>query len=878
MAGLPSGTVTFLFTDIEGSTKLVEQLGVEFPRLLEDHVHLIREKVESHGGVIVRTMGDGVFAAFPDAVEAVAAAVDAQRSLASHPWPQGVALRVRMGLHAGRGILGGDDYVGVDVHRAARVSGLARGDQIVISDATRALVKGKLAEDVSLMDLGRHRLRDLLDPDHLYQVVAEGLPAEFPPLESLTTVPNNLPVELTSFIGREADMERVVSLFEATRLVTLTGPGGVGKTRLAIHVAAELLERFPDGVFIVDLSPIRAPELLASMIAGVQSVRLEVGGPDQSSRSSLEERLANHLSDKRMLLILDNFEQLLEAGPLISELLFAAPELAVLATSRAALRLRGEQQYPLEPLTLPDERVVGDRRRLLQSPSVRLFLERATSVDPDFELSTDNADAVAEITKRLDGLPLAIELAASRIGLVPPPVIAEQLRSGSFAPKGPRDLPDRQRTIRATIDWSHDLLTDDARVLFRRMAVFTGGAPMSAIFEVCESSDDRLEELLEHSLVRDDPSHGRRRVRMLETIGEAARDRLHESRESELMRDRHAQWFLGLAEEARPHLDSRERVAWLERLEVEHDNLRAAAEWFIEREQPDHAFRFLRSIWRFWQMRGHLREAAGLAERILELTEGDLRLRAAALTAAGGLAYWRGEIAAARALYEESLSYARSSGDKGRIAAALYDLSFAYAAGHSFIFGAGEEPDFSKAYAAIEESQSISRELGDEEGMARTRFAEGGVAYWAGELERSREAFEDALEHSRRVGDPAGTRDALSWLAGTLFRLGDLTGATANCEEALELIAEEANVLDAVLILDLVASIAVARGKPDRALTLMGAVERLRHQSGTGLDEHTHIDRQAASLRTVDSETADALIAKGEEMDFEEAIAYALGE
>jgi class 3 adenylate cyclase len=470
MTDLPTGTVTFLFTDVEGSTGLLQALGDGYAAVHDQHAAIIRRAVAEAGGVEVSTHGDAFFVAFASPAGAVRAAVAAQRGLAAHDWSPGPAVRVRMGVHTGEGTLGGDDYVGIDVHRAARIADAAHGGQVIVSDATRGLVQHALPAGVSLRDLGPHQLRGIADPERLHQLVVEGLPADFPPPRTPDATPGNLPPPLTSFVGREEELAEVERLLDHTRLLTLTGPGGSGKTRLALRVAADLRTSYEDGAWFVDLSPVTDPDLVPAAVAKALRV------PEAAGRPVLEE-VKDHLRSREPLLLVDNFEQVAEAGPVIEDLLLSAPRLRTLVTSRVVLSLPGEQEYAVPPLQVPEAgRLPGDLAAVGAVEAVRLFVERAVAASPRFALTGENAPAVAEICARLDGLPLAIELAATRTKVLTPDQILSRLkRSLSLLTSGARSLPERQRTLRAAIAWSYDLLDPVEQRLFARLSVFTGG-------------------------------------------------------------------------------------------------------------------------------------------------------------------------------------------------------------------------------------------------------------------------------------------------------------------------------------------------------------------------------------------------------------------
>ena len=627
MGDLPAGTVTFLFTDIEGSTRLLQRVGEEqYSSLLVECRSLLRTAFQQHHGREVDTQGDAFFVAFARATDAVSAAIASQHALASHPWPEGVAVRVRMGLHTGEPQVAAEWYVGLDVHHAARVMSAAHGGQVLLSQTTRELVAQVLPEGVALRDLGEHRLKDLQHASHLCQLVMTGLTADFPSLKTLDNYTHNLPVQPTPFLGREKEIDAVLQLLmrEDVRLLTLTGPGGTGKTRLALQVAAELSDRFAHGVFFVNLAPLSDPALVVPTIAQVLNVNDRGGQP-------ILEILKTSLREKHLLLLLDNFEHVVQAAPALAELLVGCPRLKVLVTSRMALRIRAEQEYAVPCLILPDPGHLPDVAALSQYEAVALFIARARAVKQDFQVTNATAPAVAEICVRLDGLPLAIELAAARIKLFPPQALLTRLGQRlSVLTGGAHDAPARQRTLRDTIAWSYQLLNEREQRLFRRLAVFVGGCTLESIEslsrevgdEVAPLVDDLI-SLIDKNLLRQSAQDGAEpRLTMLETIREFGLERLTAHGEIEATQQAFAVYHVALAEQAEPELEDVRRDEWMERLEQEYDNLRAVLEWSLvpiqgekSKQRSELCLRLAGSLREFWIYQGLLAEGLGFIER-----------------------------------------------------------------------------------------------------------------------------------------------------------------------------------------------------------------------------------------------------------------------
>lgn len=885
MPQLPTGTVTFLFTDIEGSTRLAQDRAADWPRLLGRHRELIREAVARHGGVEVSTEGDSFFVAFDSATGGLAAAADAQRALAAEPWPEDAEVRVRMGLHTGEAEVRDGTYVGVAVHRAARIGSAGHGGQVLISDSTRALVVESLPPGIGLLALGRHRLKDLEGDEGLTQLVVDDLPTEFPPLRTLDATPNNLPTQVTSFCGREDEVREVTELLAQVRLLTLTGPAGTGKTRLALRVAAGVMDRFPDGVFFVPLGSISEVELVIPTIAH------EVGLPDRGGSHPME-RLTAHLRDRTTLLVLDNFEQVLGAAPLVGELLSGVASLSVLATSRSPLHVYAEHEYGVPPLDVPDLRHLPALDKLSQYESVALFIDRARAAVPTFMVRNENAAAIAEICYRLDGLPLAIELAAARVKLLTPQAILARLaQSTTLLTGGARDLPARQQTLRGAIDWSYDLLDEGDRRLFAGFSIFVGGAGLEAVEAVCDDPDldvlDHLASLVDKSLARrGETADGEPRFSMLETIRDYALEKLRDSGRHDEIAERHATWYLDLVERAADAVMGADKRRWLDTLDVEHENLRGAVSWAIETGHAETAMRFVSALWRFWQMRGYLKEGLERTRAALAMPgAADVpALRARALDAAGGLAYWIGDGDAALDYYEQELALHRELGDRAGEAWTLYSLSFTWTYTKSRRLGSGklDKERLERAHEIVKEAVRIYDEIGDRSGQAQALWAQSNVL-WALDPETTDEAFHeaqrtahDALQLFREMGDSFMIGWTCYTLALTAIRLHELDQARALLAESIRIFDEAGDVTGYVLVLDGFAAVAFHDEDWERAARLSGAVSTLERRTGTGLAPPNRLLLRFDPDRLKDEPATAALWAEGERMTIPEAVAYAL--
>ena len=824
MAELPTGTVTFLFTDIEGSTRLLQELGPAYGPVRDRHAAIIREAIEAEGGRELSTAGDSFFAVFRSAGNAVRAAVGAQRELHDHRWPAGVAVRVRVGIHTGEGTLGGEDYVGIDVHRAARIMDAGHGGQVILSGATRGIAERELPSGTTVRALGAHRLKDLAQPEELFDLVIDGLPSDFPPPRTLDARPNNIPAQLTTFIGRTEELAEVERLLETNRLVTLTGPGGSGKTRLALEVASRTLPRYKDGAFFVDLSSVTDPALVASSLAAELGVQEAAGRP-------ILDVVRDHLRDRELLLVVDNLEQILEAASVLEDLLTAASRLRVLATSRVVLSLRGEQEYPVPPLRPPEVERLPDLSTLRRIDAVRLFTERAAAVSPSFRLTEANAPAVAEITARLDGLPLAIELAAARTKVLSPEQMLPRLdRRLAVLTAGPRTLPERQRTLRGAIAWSHDLLEDAERTLFARLAAFAGGWTLDAAEAVADPASlgldglDALASLVDRSLIRRTDPNGEPRFAMLETIREFAWEQLERSGEAEDVRRRHAEHFLDLVVAAEPHLTGEDQGRWLDRCEVEHANIRAALRWAIDAGEAERAQEAAGALWRFWQQRGHLDEGRRWFEEVLAMPSGGgpTAARAKALTGAGGIAWWQMDRDTSRVCYEEALAIERRLEDPARIAEALYN--------HGFVVAAREGVE--AAAIIFDEALGLFRRADDRAGVAKTltmlviRDAE------AGNWEAVIRAIEEASRIMRELGDRYQLANALVWLAVAYARSGRPGDGRDAALESLDLFREAENPTGIALALQCLSFLALWEDHHEDALRLLAASDTIVAEAG----------------------------------------------
>jgi predicted ATPase/class 3 adenylate cyclase/Tfp pilus assembly protein PilF len=912
LPSLPTGTVTFLFTDIEGSTRLLQQLGDRYAEVLATHHRLLSAAIQEAQGQVVDTQGDAVFAVFPRARDALLAAIAAQRAVQAYPWPDGIVPKVRAGLHTGEPVTGETGYVGMDVHRAARIAAAGHGGQTLLSDTTHALVAKDLPEGIALRDLGEHRLKDLAHPHRLFQIVHPGLSDEFPPLRSLDAHPHNLPIQLTSFIGRAREIAEVKRLVGAARLVTLTGSGGAGKTRLALQVAADVVECYRDGVWLAEFAPIADAALVPKSVASALSV------PEQPGRE-VTETLVDVLRPRALLLVLDNCEHLLAAcADLTAALLRACPQVHILATSREGLGVPGETLWRVPSLSLPDVHRLPPSEDLVLYEAVRLFVDRAVATTPGFALTSENAAAVVQVCQRLDGIPLAIELAAARVKVLAVEQIGMRLDDRfRLLTGGSRMVLPRHQTLQATMDWSYDLLSETERALLRRLSVFAGGWTLEATESACAGGAveaaailDLLTSLVDKSLVLAETRRGEARYRLSETVRQYGRDRLVESGETDVVRTRHRDWCVDLAERAESRFRGPEQIAWLERLETEHDNLRTALEW--SKTQQGGAESWLRlaaALHWFWFMRGDFSEGREWLEGALSIeTSASPSLRARALCGAGLLALRQSDSNAGK-LLQESLALFRELGDKWGVpyslhhlahvaerqgdyerSAALFEESLALFRDVGNRWGIGwslhcmgdvtlSRGDYGRAKALLEESLPLCREVGNTFTLAYLLHNLGRVAEKQGDYERATALFEEGLVTARQVGNKYHIPNLQCSLASVSLRRGDYERAVTLYRQSLAPQKEIGDKLGLVQCLEGLAGVACAQRDYEKGVRLFGAAEGLRetlavHRAPS--DQADHDQRVTSARAALGDAVFAAALAEGRAMTLEQAIEYAL--
>ena len=865
---VPSAITTYLFTDIEGSTRLWEQEPERMRPALARHDAIARRAVEGHAGTIVKTTGDGLHATFDDPLDAINAAIELQQALSDASETEGIPLRVRCGLHAGVDERRDRDFFGRAVNRAARIMSAAHGGQVLLSEAVAILVSGRLPAGVALRELGAVRLRDLASPDRVYQIVHPKLRQDFPALRSLEATPNNVPVQLTSFIGREKEVEEVEKLLDQNRLVTLLGVGGIGKTRLSLQLAADVMDDYPDGVWFVELAPVTDGALVAQAVASVVGVKEEVGRP-------VVEALVKCVQDRRLLIILDNCEHLIAScAELAKQLLQAGRQLKVLASSREALHVAGEAIYSVPALAVPDPYHKFIHTALTQYAAARLFIDRAVAAQPAFALSERNATAVADVCQRLDGIPLAIELAAARVRAMSVEEIATRLTDRfRLLARGDRTALPRQQTLRALIDWSYDLLTEPERVLFRRLAVFAGGWMVDAAEAVSVGGEvddagvlDLLARLVEKSLVVMEPGAGR--YRLLETVRQYAQERLTESGEEQDVRTRHLDYFLALAEKAWPELMGPQQAAWLATLDLERENLLAAHAWCN------------RSVWglekglrlagltkQYWMTRGLLGLGYRICLEALARTGAQDRTieRCRGLFHAGQVASFMGRYAEARKYLEESLAIARELDDRGRIAAALQPLGMA-------TLGLGA---LAMARSYLEEALALAKEQDDKRQLEGAINALAQLHRVEGSLDLAMPLYEKVIALANELGDH-------ETIAIGLLNVAMVAVSRRSPDEARKLLLDARAIAHKIgskpagqSAIEVSAGLAVLREEWERAARFFGAAETQVAQTGVHRDpaDEAFLSPLIARARDqVDAKAFAAAEAAGRALSYDDAI------
>jgi predicted ATPase/class 3 adenylate cyclase len=821
---MPADAVTLLFTDIEGSTRLWEQAPERMRPALARHNAVARTAVENNRGRVVKMTGDGVYAIFEDAIDAVGATIHLQQALADRASADEVDLRVRCGLHTGIPYRADGDFFGTAVNRAARIMSAAHGGQILLSQAVAAKVGERLPAGVALHDLGYVRLRDLASPERIYQLVHPQLRHSFPALRSLEATPNNLPQQLTSFIGRERELAETKKLLANTRLLTLLGAGGLGKTRLSLQLAADVMDDFPDGVWFVELAPLADAQLVPQAVASVLGVKEAAG-------HQVIDALVEHVKDRKLSLILDNCEHLTHAcAELAKKLLEAGSQVKLITSSREHLRLPGETTYPIPPLAVPDPREKPTLEAISECEAVRIFIDRAIAAQPAFRLTPGNASEVAEICHRLDGIPLALELAASRVRALSVENIAARLGDRfRLLTGGDRTALPRQQTLRASIDWSYDLLTEPERTLLRRLAIFSGSFTLEAAeavtaFGKFHESDvlDLLAHLVDKSLIVSQPDGGR--FRLLETVRQYAQERVREAGEEDEARARHLAFYLALAEAAEPELLGADEGVWCARLDLEQPNLlQAHASCERVESGATAGLRFAFSLRNYWIDRGLL----GLGHRLTlgalarsGASQRDLA-RCRALAAASSLEYFMGLYAKAAEHSRESLSIAEELGDKERIATAFTLL------GHITI---SHDPAAARKY--YEAALALARELGDKRRLANIVNGLGVLCAQQGDMDHAEAFYEEALRLDRERGEPDGVGLGLVNLAVVSIHRGSVDRARELLLESLAI--SDASGLKRTTLVALFNSIGLATllGEWERAARLYGWTESQREQMG----------------------------------------------
>lgn len=827
---LPTGHIALLMTDIEGSTRLLHQLGAEgYARAQAEHREVLRRAFSEHGGVEVDTQGDAFFYAFPETLNCTRGAVAGTRALSRHPFAHGQAIKVRMGMHAGEPQPTDEGYVGLVVNLAARVAALGHGGQILLSkDAGTEVSPALQADGLSLRDLGTHRLKDIEHPEPLFQIVIPELPSDFPPPRSVETRPSNLPAPLTPFIGRSKEVAEVrdLLLHPQTRAVTLIGPGGTGKSRLSLRVAEEAIHALNDGAFFVALAAVREPDLVLSAVANSLGIKEDPGRP-------LLDSLKEYLAPRSLLLVIDNFEQVSSAARDIGQLQLACPDLKILATSRQPLRLSGERVYPVPPLGLPAaDDPLDDLASVAEYEAVRLFVERAQSARWDFELTQDNLAEVVEICRKLDALPLAIELATARLYSMGTKDLLRALKNRmAVLTGGAADLLDHQQTLRDLVAWSYDLLDEREQTLWRRLAVFEGGAPLPAVQPVCDPQEEYLipldlDGLVSKSLLslsfdgaglddEDDPQPSQR-VDMLQTLRDFAYERLKQSAEFETLNERHARWFADRAARTSPLLRGPEAPGWLKRLDLDQANFGAAMNW-AEQQDPALVADMAGHLWFYWYQRGQFSEGREWLEKAVGM-DASAGARARSLLGLANLERIQNNVSEAREHCEQALAAFEASGDEEGIADALSQLG-------TICQYLGE---LEEAESRLTDAIGRLRSLGSRGRLSFTLVVLGALKQLREDLDGAHEHYEESLAIGRELGDANYIATGLVNVGEVLSLKGELDGAAAHIQESLELF-HALGVRNAVAYcLEMLAGIELDRERFADAARHLGAADRLR--------------------------------------------------
>jgi predicted ATPase/class 3 adenylate cyclase len=922
---LPSGTVTFLFTDVEGSTKLWEKYPEAMKSALAKHDSILKEAIESNNGQVIKTTGDGVHAVFSTAIDAINASTDVQRLLQTSEFfakrhdeakNSEVSIRVRMGLHTGEAELRGGDYYGSTLNRAARIMSIGHGGQVLISETTLRIVQDHFPVDISTLDLGQHHLKGLNRPEHIYQLNASGLQQEFPPLKSQTYATNNLPTQLTSFVGRERELAEANSRLESARLLTLIGPGGTGKTRISIQLGSQLISSFKDGVWLVEFAPISDPSLVIKTIASTFDIGEVPGTP-------LKILVHDYLREKNLLLILDNCEHLVEASARVAdELLHVAPKVKIIASSREALGINGETIYRLPSLSLP-EQVEVTKEAALGFESVLLFVERASAANRKFQLTDENASSVAQICSRLDGIPLAIELAASRITVFSPEQIAKRLDDRfKLLTGGSRTALPRQQTLRALIDWSYDLLNENERALLRRLSVFAGGWTFEASETICDTVDvfEYMPQLVNKSLVTVNDEGEEPRYFLLETIRQYARDKLLEKGEGEGTRERHLAYFLKMAETAGPEMVKKEKeLEWIYRLRIEFDNIRAAVEWGLSNDpfavaRIIYALSFVAVVTNFGG-EGHrwgekaLKEIDALGKN---KTDEEELSRARLLVSMGIMSFSMGDNQTSRLEAMEASTILRKLGDNRTLAIALgflcgacvltgrkdeaikvfeEALVIAEELGDGYVLGtvlsAGSrvdvfaKGDFSKAFEHHSKASKLLKEHGNRWSYGITMYGFGNLYLTQRDFAKSREKYKIAMQTMQELGSVRNVSMIKSDLAHILRHEGRNLEAISAYRETIMEWQRMGHRAAIAHQLECMAFIAKALEQKEKALRLLGAAEILRQkiEIDMTMQEREEYDKEVSDLKAnMDHAEFTSLWTEGRSMTMDAAIELAVSE